>query len=192
MSAKGCQKAMAVNLARRGPRRPPRAPRRARSPSSASARSRGSSLDAVERHGHARALERARVGLALVAQHVVAGGEDVGGREASRGRPRSGEASGSTVGAVEVEVPEALHRGRGQAVALAELAVGRRVEARVDHRVDQQLEPQPLLELAGDDRGQVAARAVAGDASASTARSRRGRPRAPPETGARARAGSRC
>ena len=71
----------------------------------------------LQRDRHAGALERGRVGLALVAQDVVAGGD----RRTRAATPlevvaRSGEASGSQpVGAVQVEVPEAPHRGRGEA-----------------------------------------------------------------------------
>ena len=64
------------------------------------------------------------------------------------------------VGSVEVEVPEAPHRLRRQAV-FAELGVGREVQGGVGGRVDQQLEVD--LELLGDERGEVAAGAVPRD-----------------------------
>ena len=69
------------------------------------------------------------------------------------------------VGAVEVEVPEPLHRGGGEAVPLPELAVGGGVAARVGDRVDQRLHAQRDLaaQPARDDRGEVAAGAVARD-----------------------------
>ena len=151
--------------------------------------------DALERDRHAGALERRRVGLALVAQDVVAGGEDVRGRDARRGRARSGDASGWR--------PSAPFRYRLQkrrmaaAVSpkpLVELRVGRRVDARVGDRVDEQLELELLAQLRGRRprrgcrprsrrRRRVAVERAGGGERVVERR---------PGTGARARAGSRC
>ena len=70
------------------------------------------------------------------------------------------------VGAVEVEVPEAPHRRRGEAVAVREARGGRGVERHVADRVHERLHPQPrpalVAQAARGDGRQVGARAVAG------------------------------
>ena len=108
--------------------------------------------------------ERGGVGLCLVAQRVAVGGQHVGGREAGEvGRAQRRGVGMEAVGAVEVQPPVALHGRGGEPVALAELAVGGRVDARVADGVDQRLHPQlDLAEQApGGHGGEVAARAVA-------------------------------
>ena len=82
--------------------------------------------------------------LALVAQDVELGGQHERGRQAREVVRAQRRGVGlEAVGAVEVEVPVALHARRGEAVALLEVAVGGRVEAGVADRVDQQPGPPP-------------------------------------------------
>ena len=65
-----------------------------------------------------------------------------------------------------IAVPEPLHRISGQEVALGVLPIGRALEVRVSHWIDQQLEPKCLAlprHAEGNAGGEVAAGAVAPD-----------------------------
>ena len=161
------------------------------------------------------ALERDRRRPRRAAPRRSAGRRRAGGRgrrprcsagaTPSRSVARSGEASGSSpVGAVEVERPAALHVGRLEQLAVGELAVGVAVHRGVERRVDEQLGADAAALVPRGDRGEVAAGAVAADdhpgrVGAELARAVAGGPgdggarvaRRRPDTGARARGGSR-
>ena len=90
---------------------------------------------AAQRRAHARRPQRGRVRLALVAQDVGLRGDHERRRQPAQVRraQRRGVRV-AAVGAVEVELPEAPHRGAGEAVALRELVRGARVERDVADR----------------------------------------------------------
>ena len=200
MSANGCQKAMA---------RQPSAARTA-APASRTGRARDRlrlpapeavdrAVETLERHldtgAHGASRRSARPRRAAGRDSAVRIRARAAGR--SGRRARSGEASGSqAVGAVEVEVPEAPHRGRGEAEALVELAVGRRVRCprRSPGRSAAGTSSCVLERGARRPRRGCRPRCRRATTSALDRRAvtRRARPRAPPGTGARARAGSRC
>ena len=96
----------------------------------------------------------------------------------------------AAVGAVEVELPEAPHRGAGEAVALRELVAPTRVSSAASQTGYTSAcatgrGTALVAQAAGDHRGEVAARAVAGerDATAVAGESRRTTAR-PSSTGA--------
>jgi hypothetical protein len=94
-------------------------------------------------HRDAGRRERTRVRLPLVAQDVLAHGEHERRRQPAQiGRVERRRVRVATVGAVEVEVPVALHVLCAEAEALAALAVGRRVERAVADGVDKRLEAE--------------------------------------------------
>ena len=97
---------------------------------------------AHRRDRHPSLVEFAGVGFALVAQHVGAGGLHQGRWQALElrgGRPqRRGVDLVTLFGVGGVVVPEPLHHVFGEEVPLGKLVVGRRLEAGVSHRPQQQ------------------------------------------------------
>jgi hypothetical protein len=81
--------------------------------------------------------------FAFVAQRVVFGGDDEGGRQAGqvRGAQRRGIGMDALGRVTEIMGPEPSHRIAGQPVALGVLRVGRRAgRVIVGHRIEQQLD----------------------------------------------------
>ena len=119
--------------------------------------------------GHARGLQGVGVRLALVAQHVVLGGQHDGRREAGEvgGPQRRGVGFGPAGGVREVVVPEPHHRVPRQHQLVLLGGVGGVVEVGVGDRVDQRLERDrrtaTVARPLGHDRRQVAAGRVTAD-----------------------------
>ena len=122
---------------------------------------------ARERDGHARLAQAFGVGLALVAQGVVFGGDHVRGGQARVAHGAQGRGVGMRTVAVgaEVVVPEPPHALAREQVAVGVVAVGGGVEVVVGDGVDEQLEADGgaafVAGAQGDDGGEVAARGVA-------------------------------
>ena len=111
---------------------------------------------------------RVGVQLALVAQHVVLGGDDDGGRQPGQvgGAQRRGIRMQPGRGVGRVVVPEPGHGLAGQQQVVGRILVGRGGEVGVGDGVDQDLGRDGRAAGAGpprDDGREVAARAVARD-----------------------------
>ena len=127
------------------------------------------SVEAHVVHRHTGRLQLVGVRLAFVAQRIELGGQDQRGRQlrevlrVQRRRHRVG----SFRGVRQVVVPEPLHAGARQQIAIGVGAVRSRIEVGVGDRIHEQLKRDrgavSVARHLAHDRGEVAAGAVAAD-----------------------------